>query len=67
MPFRVPAERPVGLTEIVKLAGVVPLVGGAMLSQELPDVTDAVTLVELAGVVEMVNVWEAGGEASPSV
>jgi hypothetical protein len=37
---------PVVLTETVKLAGVAPLVGGAMLSHELPAVTEAVTVVE---------------------
>ena len=52
---------------MVKLAGVVPVGGGVMLSQELPEVTDAVTLVELAGDDPMVRIWEPGGETSPSV
>jgi hypothetical protein len=44
----------------VKLAGVVPLVGGAMLSQEFPEVTAALTLVAMAGLVVMFNCWVPG-------
>ena len=60
MPFSVWAVvRPVVFTETVKLAGVVP-VAGDTLSQELPVVTAALTLVELVGDVPMLNVWDAG-------
>lgn len=67
LPFSVPAERPVVLTEMVKLAGRLPLVGAAMLSHEFPDATDAVTLAVLAGDDPMFKVCEAGAAASPSV
>lgn len=52
---------PVGLTETVKLAGVAALVGGAILSQELPEVTDAVTVVE-PDTVPIFNCCEGGVE-----
>jgi hypothetical protein len=58
--------RPVVLTDTVKLAGVVPVLG-ATLSHELPEATDADTLVEEEGDVPIFKVWEAGPEASPSV
>jgi hypothetical protein len=47
--------------ETVKFAGVVPL-AGVTLSQELPEVTDAITAVPLDGEDAIVNVWEAGAE-----
>jgi hypothetical protein len=49
------------LIETVKFAGVVPL-AGVTLSQELPEVTVAVTGVPLDGEDPIVNVWEAGAE-----
>ena len=52
-------------TETVKLAGVVP-VAGVTLSQLLPDVTAALTLVELAGDVPILKVCDAGA-ALPGV
>jgi hypothetical protein len=59
--------RPVVLTDTVKLAGVEAVVGAATLSHELPEATDADTLVEEEGDVPIFKVWEAGPEASPSV
>jgi len=53
--------RPEVLMETVKFAGVVPL-AGVTLSQELPEVTVAVTGVPLDGEDPIVNVWEAGAE-----
>jgi hypothetical protein len=47
------------LMETVKFAGVAPL-AGVTLSQELPEVTDAITAVPLDGEDPIVNVWEAG-------
>ena len=62
MPFSVCAVvSPVVFTETVKLAGVVP-VAGVTLSQLLPDVTAALTLVELAGDVPILKVCEAGAK-----
>jgi hypothetical protein len=60
LPLSGPDVMPVVFTETVKLAGVVPLAGDT-LSHEFPDVTAALTLVELAGDEPMLNVWEAGG------
>ena len=47
--------------ETVKFAGVVPL-AGVTLSQELPEVTVALTAVPLEDEDPIVNVWEAGAE-----
>ena len=48
MPVKGPDVMPLVLTATVKFAGVAP-VAGDTLSQVLPDVTAALTLVELAG------------------